>query len=470
MMSENAVVDWLARCWLWLTQNWQHIVIPLLVFLATYVAGLWVRRVAYRAFNRWAARGRWEGSKLVIETTRAPFLHWFLILGALMAIHVSGLSAPTKLLADRVLATLFVVSLTWVAASLSEKVLRLYIGKVERLQPSERLLVNIARATIAVVGALMLLDIWGAPTTPVILVLAAGVLVAALVFRDLLADLLSGFQLIQEKQLKVGDFIKLGSGESGYVTEITWRNTKILGLDSNLILIPNNRLVQGTIINYGRPLKRASKPFRFYTRLCLRELTGLKARNLKELLVLLREVPESVIYFHTHHFLEQHHYLIPEPANDFALWVSDELGEETLGEKLASIDTFEFPTIDALRARIEGVISDYLAQNPDGRGVGEGREFHFIKSISFVLPTPYVAHDLREFVEVLRQISLNSLNYHVFEARLRLRKGVNDFSAWIEDCLGDRDLAEKLAYLDPYNYTLEGLRSAIIQLIEKRIK
>ena len=202
----------------------------------------------------------------------------------------------------------------------------------------------------------------------------------------------------------------------------------------------------------------------------MRELTGLKARNLKELLALLREVPESVIYFHTHHFLEQHHYLIPEPANDFALWVSDELGEETLGEKLASIDTFEFPTIDALRARIEGVISDYLAQNPDGRGVGEGQEFHFIKSISFVLPTPYVAHDLREFVEVLRQISLNSLNYHVFEARLRLRKGVNDFSAWIEDCLGDRDLAEKLAYLDPYNYTLEGLRSAIIQLIEKRIK
>jgi hypothetical protein len=86
------------------------------------------------------------------------------------------------------------------------------------------------------------------------------------------------------------------------------------------------------------------------------------------------------------------------------------------------------------------------------------------------LRTPYVAHDLREFIEVLRKVSIDSLSFHIFEARLRLQKGVNDFSIWMEDCLGDKDLADKLAYLDPYNYTLEGLRSTIIQLVEKRIK
>jgi hypothetical protein len=229
-------------------------------------------------------------------------------------------------------------------------------------------------------------------------------------------------------------------------------------------------LLQSTVINYGRPLRKATKPFRFHTHLHLKELTGLKASNLTELVKILKEVPDSVIYYHTHNFLEEHHYLTPEPANDFALWVSDELGDEILGEKLANIDTFDFPTIGALRARIEGVIRDYLSKKPDGRTAREGREFHFIKSMSFILPTPYIAHDLREFVEVLRQISLNSLSYHIFEARLRLKRGVNDFSIWIEECLGDKDLADRLAYLDPYNYTLEGLRSTIIQLIEKRIK
>jgi small-conductance mechanosensitive channel len=463
------MVDWFNNSWLWLTTNWLYVVVPLIVFLATYVVGLWSRRVIYKAFNRWAV-GRWEGSQLIIQTTRAPFIHWFLIFGAFIAIQVSRLDSSGKILADKVLASLFVFSLTWVAVSLSIKILNLYIGKAPRLQSSEPLVVNAVRIAIAIVGALILLDVWGVPTTPIILLLAAIILIAALSFRDMLTNLYSGYQLAQGEQIKVGDFIKLESGESGYVTDMTWRNMQIRALDGNLVLVPNRQLVLSTVTNYGRPLKKADKPFRFYTRLYLKELTGLKAGNLTELANLLKEVPESVVYYHTHHFLEEHHYLTPEPANDFALWVSDELGDEVLGEKLANIDIFDFLTIDALRARIEGVIRDYLSKNPNGRIAREGREFHFIKSISFIMPTSYVANDLREFVEVLRQVSIDSLSYHIFEARLKLKKGVNDFATWIEECLGDKDLANKLAYLDPYNYTLEGLRSTIIQVIEKRIK
>ena len=464
------MVDWLTDSWLWLTKNWLYIAVPLVIFLATYVVGLWVRRIAYRAFNRWAATGKWRGSQLIIQTTRTPFIYWFLILGAFIAIQVLRLDSSSKILADRILTSLFVFSLCWVAAALSTRILKLYIGDMKRLQPSEPLILNIGRIVIAVVGALILLDVWGAPTTPIILLLAAAIFIAALAFRDVLANLFSGFQLTQGEQIRVGDFIKLESGESGYVTDVTWRNTQIRTLDSSLILVPNSRLVQSTVINYGRPLKKASRPFRFYTRLYLKELTGLKASNLAEMVNLLKEVPDSVIYYHTHHFLEEYHYLTPEPANDFALWVSDELSDEVLGEKLASIDTFDFPTISALRGRFEGVIRDYVSKKPDGRTAREGREFHFIKSVSFIMPTPYVAHDLREFVEVLRQVSIDSLSYHIFEAKLRLKRGVNDFAIWIEECLDDKDLADKLAYLDPYNYTLEGLRLTIIQVIEKRIK
>ena len=99
-----------------------------------------------------------------------------------------------------------------------------------------------------------------------------------------------------------------------------------------------------------------------------------------------------------------------------------------------------------------------------------GREFHFVRSISIILPLPYLAHDLREFVEVLRNVSLRSLYFHIFESRLRLGRGLNDFSAWIEEDLDEPELADSIAHLDPYNYTLEGLRSSLIQQIEKHIK
>ena len=71
------------------------------------------------------------------------------------------------------------------------------------------------------------------------------------------------------------------------------------------------------------------------------------------------------MHYHTHHFLEEHHYLTPEPANDFAVWVNDVLGEEILGEKLASIDVLEFPTMSALRDRIVNVIEQHISSGQE---------------------------------------------------------------------------------------------------------
>jgi hypothetical protein len=268
----------------------------------------------------------------------------------------------------------------------------------------------------------------------------------------------------------VGDYIKLETGEEGYVTEISWNNTRIKALDESIVIVPNNRLLQHTVINYGHPLKKAKEPFRFYSRTHLTELTGLKAKNLRELVDILKKAPEAVIYYHTHRFLEEHHYLTPEPSNDFAVWVSDALGEEVLGERLVSVNTFEFPSLGALRDRLVGIIEEHLSKGSNAREAMAGREFYFMKSVSVVLPTTYTVHDLREFIETLRKISLGSLYFHVFESRLRLGRGLNDFTIWLRDSLGEEELGEEIARFDPYTYTLEGLRSTLIQLIEKRIK
>lgn len=208
--------------------------------------------------------------------------------------------------------------------------------------------------------------------------------------------------------------------------------------------------------------------FHFYTRVHLNELTGLKARNLKELLHHIKTVSGSVIYHHTHHFLQQHQYLSPEPPNDFAYWVREALNELVLAEKLTSINTCDFPTIRALREKIASTIESHLEKT---KGIlkeaNEGEEFYFVKSISFILPTSYSASSLEEFVTILKKITIHSIYFHMFEARLRLEKGTNDFSVWVEQALGETELAKKIARLDPYTYTMEGLREKIIQLVQK---
>jgi hypothetical protein len=224
------------------------------------------------------------------------------------------------------------------------------------------------------------------------------------------------------------------------------------------------------VADYHQPLPRATEPFYFNARLPQKELTGLKAANVKELVECLKHVPDSVVFYHTHQFLEEHHFLSPQPPSDFARWVSDALGNEPLAERLAYIDPCDFTNIGSLRGEIIKAIEEYLEANPDLHKAPEGEEFHLVKSISYILPTGYVAYDLGEFVAILRKVSINSLYFHMFEARLRLGMGLNDFSLWLRDCLGEVELASEIERLDTYYYTLEGLRSTIIKLIERHIE
>lgn len=213
------------------------------------------------------------------------------------------------------------------------------------------------------------------------------------------------------------------------------------------------------------------KPFQFYTSLVLEEATGLRASTLSTLVKLLETVPDSSLYHHTHYFLLKHHYLTPEPANDFAYWVSEILGEAPLGERLAGIDTMEHSSLASLRQVLVDTIKAYLARNPAARlrFVPEGREFFFMKATHVVMPTPYVSASLVEFAQALSQVSIRSLYFHLFDARLRVGHPTNDFAIWIGEQLGLQELAQRVARLDPYAHTLEAVRSILLSLMHQEL-
>jgi len=207
-------------------------------------------------------------------------------------------------------------------------------------------------------------------------------------------------------------------------------------------------------------------PFAFHTKLEQTLLLGRKARNLRMLTDGIREVPDASIYHHTHRFLLQHHYLSPEPPNDFAYWVTEVLNDKVLGERLSSIDIIQFGSIGALRERLLAVLEDHAASVERIVDAPRGEEFHFLASRMFVLPTTYVAASLDQFREFLGRVTINSIYYHMFDARLRLGRGDNDFSRWLDD-EGFRDLAAEIRNLDPYTQTLEGLRNRLTAMVSE---
>ncbi len=205
-------------------------------------------------------------------------------------------------------------------------------------------------------------------------------------------------------------------------------------------------------------------PFYFKTRLHLVKLLTTKAKNPSELLQGIRIVPVSSIYYHTHRFLRQHHYLSPEPPNDFAFWLTNILYLRELGELFAGVDTVSYKKMEDLRSAFIRILEGYLKRKAPSAECADAYKFHFMSCITFVLPTPYVAKNPEEFMKILDKVSIDSLYFHIFEARMRLERDENDFSAWFKS-MGRIKTAQAISNIDPYTITLEGLRRKIISIV-----
>lgn len=453
----------------WVEARWQDTLVPLAVFIATFA----VLQVLYRPFGRrllgWVKAQGWHGTEPLLSSLRLAYLIWILLIAAYFGLLASQASPAWKATGGRLLWTTFVLSTAALFIRGVGSLQSFRVGTVQVPAGAVRQIGNGLSVIALLVAVLMVLDLWGAPVAPLLVLLAIGAVVAGIALRDVFPSLMAFFQLNTVGAIKSGDYVRLDTGEAGYVERVSWNAVQIRGLDHSLVAVPNAKMLKTTVVNYGRPLKQAREPFRFKSRMYLKEATGLKAWDLVELLAGLKSVPDSVIYYHTHHFMEEHQYMAPEPPNDFSEWVREVLDEEALGEKLASVDTFEFHTLAALRERLAGIVGEHLARGNGHRRAFEGREFHFIKSVGFVIPTRYQAHDLRELAEAFRTMPLSSLYFHIFESPLRMGRATNDFTVWLAESLGEEELAREVAGLDPYNYTLEEVRWLLVQAIERRI-
>jgi len=140
----------------------------------------------------------------------------------------------------------------------SNALMEWYVGELERKQRASAreikpIISKILRIFIILIVLLVLFGQLGIEVTPLVASLGIAGLAIALAFQDTLSNFFSGLYLVAERPYKIGDFIKLESGEEGYVEEVGWRTTKIRMLRNVIVIIPNTKLAQSTSYNYSAP-------------------------------------------------------------------------------------------------------------------------------------------------------------------------------------------------------------------------
>lgn len=76
------------------------------------------------------------------------------------------------------------------------------------------------------------------------------------------ADIASGFILLFERPIRIGDWVRLSDDMEGRVETISLRSTVIITNENLAVIVPNSKLVQNKFVNYsyGAPVVRLNIP------------------------------------------------------------------------------------------------------------------------------------------------------------------------------------------------------------------
>ncbi|MGB9677174.1 MAG: mechanosensitive ion channel family protein, partial [Candidatus Ratteibacteria bacterium] len=115
------------------------------------------------------------------------------------------------------------------------------------------LIKRVSKIIIFFIGVTIILNKFNQPITSILG--AAGIASFAIAFaaQDTLSNMISGFFIMIDKPFKIGDRIKLATGEIGEVIEIGMRRTKILSPENNVVIVSNSEIAKTRIINFGFP-------------------------------------------------------------------------------------------------------------------------------------------------------------------------------------------------------------------------
>ncbi len=248
------------RLWRDVMMDWHTWVVPVSLLIGTVLLGFLVRNILFRLLRRWHARSSNVIFEVLMLSLRGPIIIWSLIFGIYFALESAHLPPRVEYYLGKSLFALWIVSLTVMATHFAGAIVRFYGRRNEGEMPATSLTKNLAQIAVASIGIAILLRHLGISITPLVTALGVGGLAVALALQDTLGNLFGGFYITIAGQVRLGDYIKLNTGEEGYIADISWRSTTLRMLTNNMIIVPNSKLAQAIVTNYNLPEKRMSIP------------------------------------------------------------------------------------------------------------------------------------------------------------------------------------------------------------------
>ena len=159
------------------------------------VLGLVIERVILARLRKLADRTEWRGDEIIIGALRGIITTLLVIIGLFFASYSLPLDESWLMLLHKVLKVLLILCGTVALARIAVGFAGLSTISEEGQTKSASILVYIARASVYLIGVLVILQSLGISITPLLTALGVGGLAVALALQDTLSNLFAGIHI-----------------------------------------------------------------------------------------------------------------------------------------------------------------------------------------------------------------------------------------------------------------------------------
>src|ERR1700676_1008463 len=229
--------------------HWIVAIAVFVVWLAVLFVAKWV---AFAAVRR-ASRVRLSWLETVLSAL-SPAVN-VLIIATGLSFSANAASLPPHW--QRIVGVALIAGTVLGLVIFFDGILRLWMRREASRFPmfgeSYSLVTAAVRGLVIGLGLLMFLESVGISVSPILASLGIGSLALALALQETAKNMFSGFFVILDKLLEVGDYVKLATGQEGWLISLGWRSSKFRVLNDTIIIVPNSALVDSILTNYRAP-------------------------------------------------------------------------------------------------------------------------------------------------------------------------------------------------------------------------
>ena len=230
-----------------------QVIIPFAFILGGIALGIILEVLVIGNLRKNVTKSDDKASKVAIIVFRYMLVLSFSILGIYVAIHRFPMNATLFQLLRKILHVLMIWTGTIIASRFAASFINIYMEKTKGAIAGFTIFLNIMKLVVYLIGFTIILDLLGVSITPMVTAMGVGGLAVALGLQTTLANLFTGLHIIASGKLRVGDYIKMSTGEEGHVTDMTWRETELRTQLDNIIVVPNSKFASVSVTNYSLP-------------------------------------------------------------------------------------------------------------------------------------------------------------------------------------------------------------------------